>query len=237
MVSSPVAESAVSSGKDSLVRMGQACHSIASQPSNQPDSQSEAHTTSSAADGLCEPLDRQKSKRIWRSKFENDPSCGCAHAPSHTSHPELTEGEQNQSSVSHRLGRVLALREGVIPRTDSSVDVHTTHPHPTFPFQLASSQCPLSTGEPPEAVTPKRHSAFLRPELFDNLGEKSVACYEGERLPGLDEKEGTTLVRHEADSLFEDRGEGKGSATATVRPVRTVTERSVRSGLMIYPLR
>ena len=102
-------------------------------------------------------------------------------------------------------------------------------------------------------MTPERHSAFLRPELFNNLGdksvefvdgfgEKSVEYFEGERLPGLvdddtssgeeSEEEGSTLVRHEADSLLEDRGEGKGSATATVRPVRTVTERSVRSGLI-----
>ena len=51
---------------------------------------------------------------------------------------------------------------------------HTAHPHPAFQFQLASSQCPFSTGEPPEAVTPERHSAFLRPELFNNLGEKSL---------------------------------------------------------------
>ena len=127
-VSSPVAESADPSGKDSLVRMGPACHSIASQSGNQPDSQSEAHTALSAADGLCEPLDRQKSKRIWRSKFESDPSCVAARAPS-----------------------------------------HTAHPHSAFQFQLASSQCPFSTGEPPEAVTPERHSAFLRPELLDSL--------------------------------------------------------------------
>ena len=49
------------------------------------------------------------------------------------------------------------------------------------------------------------------------------------------EEENDTLVRHEADSLFEDRGEGKGSATETVRPVRpiqTATVHSVRSGLM-----
>ena len=92
-------------------------------------------------------------------------------------------------------------------------------------------------------MTPERHSAFLRPELFNNLGdksvefvdgfgEKSVEYFEGERLPGLVdddtssgeesvEEEGSTLVRHEADSLLEDRGEGKGSATATVKPVRT----------------
>jgi hypothetical protein len=48
----------------------------------------------------------------------------------------------------------------------------------------------------------------------------------------LGEKEGVTLVRHEADSLFEDRGEDEGNATDTVRPVRTLTERSVRSGLI-----
>ena len=79
-VSSPVAESADPSGKDSLVRMGPACHSIASQSSSQPDSQSEAHTAPSSAAGLCEPLDRQKSKRIWRSKFGSDPSCVAARA-------------------------------------------------------------------------------------------------------------------------------------------------------------
>jgi hypothetical protein len=77
----------------------------------------------------------------------------------------------------------------------------------------------------------------LRPEPFNNLGEKSiefmdgfgdksVEYFEGERLPG--EEEGSALVKHEAINLFEDRGEG----TATVRPVRTVTERSVRSGLI-----
>ena len=92
---------------------------------------------------------------------------------------------------------------------------HTAHPHSAFQFQLASSQCPFSTGEPREAVTPGRHSAFLRPELFDNLGKKSVRFVDG---------------CGETDSLFENRGEGKGSATATVRPVRTVTEHSVRSG-------
>ena len=37
-------------------------------------------------------------------------------------HPESTEGKQNQPSVSHRLGRVCALRDEVIPRADSSVD-------------------------------------------------------------------------------------------------------------------
>ena len=66
-------------------------------------------------------------------------------------------------------------------------------------------------------MTPERHSAFLRPELFDNLGKKSVRFVDG---------------CGETDSLFENRGEGKGSATATVRPVRTVTEHSVRSGLI-----
>ena len=103
-------------------------------------------------------------------------------------------------------------------------------------------------------MTPGRHSAFLRPELFDNLGDKSVEFIEGfgensveyvegDRLPGLvdddtssgeesAEEEGSTLVRHEADSLLENRGEGKGSTTATVKPIRTVTERSVRSGLI-----
>ena len=81
-------------------------------------------------------------------------------------------------------------------------------------------------------MTPERHSAFLRPELFNNLGEKSVAYFEGERLSRLGEKVGTTLVRHEADSLFEDRDEGKGSATDTVRPIQTSTVHSIRSGLM-----
>ena len=99
-------------------------------------------------------------------------------------------------------------------------------------------------------MTLERRSAFLRPELFNNLGEesvefidgfgdKSVEYFEGERLPGLvdddtssGEEEDIALVGHEADSLFEDRGEGKGSATAIVRHVRTVTERSVRSGLI-----
>ena len=89
-VSSPVAESADPSGKDSLVRMGPACHSIASQSGNQPDSQSEAHTALSAADGLCEPLDRQKSKRIWRSKFGSDPSCGCSSCTFSHSTPTLS---------------------------------------------------------------------------------------------------------------------------------------------------
>ena len=28
-------------------------------------------------------------------------------------------------------------------------------------------------------MTPERHSAFLRPELFDNLGEKSVKFVDG----------------------------------------------------------
>ena len=88
-------------------------------------------------------------------------------------------------------------------------------------------------------MTPGRHSAFLRPELFDNLGEKSAECSEGKRLPSLvdsdaspGKKKGSALVRYEADSLFGDRGEGKGSATATVRPVRTITELSVRRGLI-----
>ena len=137
-VSSPVAEFDPSG----LVRAGPACHSIVRQSS----SQSEAHTALSATDGPREPLDP--------SKFLGTPSCGPAHAPTHT------------------------------------------HAHPAFQFQLASSQCPLSTGEPPKAVTPERHSAFLRPELFNNLGdksvefidgfgEKSVEYFEGERLPGL----------------------------------------------------
>ena len=99
-------------------------------------------------------------------------------------------------------------------------------------------------------MTQERHSSFLRPEHFDNLGEKSVKfvdgfCeksaeyFEGKRLPSLgdddtssSEEEGSTLVRHEADSIFEDRGEGKGSTITTVRPIRTVTERSLRSGLI-----
>ena len=45
-------------------------------------------------------------------------------------------------------------------------------------------------------MTPGRHSAFLRPELFDNLGEgsvklvdgfgeKSAECFEGKRLASL----------------------------------------------------
>ena len=168
----------------------------------QSSSQSEAHTALSTTDGLREPLDS--------SKFPGNPSCGPSHAPTHT------------------------------------------HSHTAFQFQLASSQCPLSTGEPSTAVTPERHSAFLRPEFLDNLGDKSVGFIdgfgdksaeycEGERLPGLvdddtssgeesAEEEGSTLVRHEADSLLENRGEGKGSTTATAKPIRTVTERSVRSG-------
>ena len=57
---------------------------------------------------------------------------------------------------------------------------HThTHAHTAFQFQLASSQCPLSTGEPSKAVTPERHSAFLRPELFNNLDEESVEFIDG----------------------------------------------------------
>ena len=239
-VSSPVAESADPSGKDSLVRMGPACHSIASQSSSQPDSQSEAHTAPSSAVGLCEPLDRQKSKRIWRSKFGSDPSCVAARAPSHTTHPR----QLRWGCIDRRIITGTSHYPRGLPQCEPAA-----HPHSAFQFQLASSQCPFSTGEPPEAVTPERHSAFLRPELFDNLGEKSVKFvdgfgeksteyFEGERLPSLvnDDaspgKEGSALVRYEADSLFEDRGEGKGSATATVRPVRTVTERSVRSGLI-----
>ena len=54
-------------------------------------------------------------------------------------------------------------------------------------------------------MTPERHSASLRPECFNNLGEKSIACFEGEQLSGWGEEEGTTLVRDEAGSLFEDR--------------------------------
>ena len=88
-------------------------------------------------------------------------------------------------------------------------------------------------------MTPERHSAFLRPEFLDSLGDMSKNFSESQRLPGLvdddtssDEEEGSTLVRHEADSLFEARGEGKGSATETVRPIQTATVDSVRNGLM-----
>ena len=82
-VSSPVAESADPSGKDSLVRMGPACHSIASQSSNQPDSQSEAHTALSAADGLCEPLDRQSPRngvQVRKRPVMWLRSCTCSHS-------------------------------------------------------------------------------------------------------------------------------------------------------------
>ena len=37
-------------------------------------------------------------------------------------------------------------------------------------------------------------------------------------------------VRYQADSLFEDRGEGKGSATDTVRPIQTAAVHNIRSG-------
>ena len=122
---------------------------------SQPDSQSEAHTAPSSAVGLTEPLDCQKSKRIWRSKFGSDPSCVAARAPA-----------------------------------------HTAHPHSAFQFQLASSQCPFSTGEPPEAVTPERHSAFLRPELFDNLGDKSVEFVDGFGEKSVEYVEGDRLPHH-----------------------------------------
>ena len=86
-------------------------------------------------------------------------------------------------------------------------------------------------------MVPERHSALLRPELSDNLNDKSVNFSERYLLPRLvdddtssGEEEGDTLVRHVADSPFEDRGEGKASATAIVRPVHTLTEHRVRSG-------
>ena len=46
------------------------------------------------------------------------------------------------------------------------------------------------------------------------------------------EEEGSTLVRHEADSRFENRGKGQGSTTETARPIQTATVHSVRSGLI-----
>ena len=46
------------------------------------------------------------------------------------------------------------------------------------------------------------------------------------------EEEGSTLVRHEADSLFEGRGGGNGSATEAVRPVQTDTVHSICSELI-----
>ena len=86
------------------------------------------------------------------------------------------------------------------------------HAHTAFEFQLASSQCPLSTGEPPEAVTPERHSAFLRPGFLDSLGDMSGNLSESQRPPGLVDDD-TSSDEGEGDSLFENRGKGKGSAT------------------------
>ena len=114
------------------------------------------------------------------------------------------------------------------------------HPHPAFKFQLASSQCPLSIGEPHEAVTPERHSTILRSKSLASLGDNNSESFSvGHRLPRLvdddtssGEEEGSTLVRHEADSLFENRGEGKGSATGTARPIQTDTVHRIRSGLI-----
>ena len=40
-----------------------------------------------------------------------------------------------------------------------------SHAHPAFQFQLASSQCPLSTGEPPEAVTQRGTQHFFGPNF------------------------------------------------------------------------
>ena len=51
----------------------------------------------------------------------------------------------------------------VNPPQGSIRNLNKYTPHSAFQFQLASSQCPLSTGEPPEAVTPERHLVFLRP--------------------------------------------------------------------------
>ena len=49
------------------------------------------------------------------------------------------------------------------PAHTGDASVSPAHPQPALQFQLVSSQCPFSTGEPPEAVTPERHSVFLRP--------------------------------------------------------------------------
>ena len=55
-------------------------------------------------------------------------------------------------------------------------------------------------------MTPERRSAFLRPEFPASHGNDGI---ENGELPGLvdddtssGEEEGSTLVRHEADSLF-----------------------------------
>ena len=54
----------------------------------------------------------------------------------------------------------------------------------------------------------------------------SLFSIEGGRLPGLvdddtspGEEEGDALVRHEADSLFEDRGEGVQTVAVTARHI------------------
>ena len=140
-VSSPVAESADPSGKDSLVRMGPACHSIASQSGNQPDSQSEAHTAPSSAVGLCEPLDRQKSKRIWRSKFGSDPSCVAARAPSHTAHPrQLRWGCIDRRIIYWSTVSAVCTPRGTCP---SAEPVCQCTPTPSFSISISVKPVPI----------------------------------------------------------------------------------------------
>ena len=92
--------------------------------------------------------------------------------------------------------------------------VSSAHPHPAFKFQFASSQFPLSTGEPPEAVTPERHSASLRPGFPASLGNDGS------------ENQDSALVQSETITFFEGQGKGKGSATVTAKPIQTATVQS-----------
>ena len=176
-VSSPVAEFDPSG----LVRTGPACHSIAKQSS----SQSEAHTALSATDGrLSGPLDP--------SKFRVPPSCGPAHAPTHT------------------------------------------HAHTAFQFQLASSQCPLSTGEPSTAVTPERHSAFLRrPELLASIDLDSDSEYpelvDDDTSSGEEEEEETVAS---LDRTVKNRG--RGTVKSEPQKERTVFKFNSDTALRLH---
>ena len=69
-------------------------------------------------------------------------------------------------------------------------------------------------------MTPKRHSAFLRPEFSASLGNNGS------------ENQNSTIVRSETATTFEVRGEGKDSATETGRPIQTATVHNMRSGLI-----
>ena len=111
-------------------------------------------------------------------------------------------------------------RDGNLSGGHAQSPVAPAHPHPAFKFQLASSQCPFSTGEPLEAVTPERHSAFLRPEISASIDLDSESdtpdLVDDDTSSGEEEEE---EVVASCDRAFENRGRG----IAAIKPQKERT--------------